>query len=208
MLRQNKLYHLAWLMVRWAAGGGGGVNHDERDTLRRWARRASSSPALAQRCRIVLGCAAGKSNKEVAAEVGLWPLAAAVIARRLEGLADKPRLGVSRRIGDEQVEEVMVATLERQPKDATHWSRASMAAETRGCPSRRWAGSGKPSAQGASERHVQFSNDPQLIDKVCDVVGRYLDPPTRRCHLSNTHADHWTWPRGSCHRWRCQGYAR
>src|SRR5271163_22827 len=48
------------------------LTDEERETLWRWARRRSSSQALAQRCRIVLGCAAGKSNREVAAEVGVW----------------------------------------------------------------------------------------------------------------------------------------
>ncbi|WP_419724352.1 helix-turn-helix domain-containing protein, partial [Mycolicibacterium mageritense] len=49
------------------------LTDDERETLQRWARRSKSSQALAQRCRIVLGCAAGKSNKEVAADEGVWP---------------------------------------------------------------------------------------------------------------------------------------
>src|ERR1700745_835500 len=113
---------------------------EERETLQRWARRAKSAQALAQRCRVVLCCAAGKSNKEVAAEVGVWPQTVGIwrrrfIERRLEGLADEPRPGAPRTITDEQIEKVLVATLERHPKDATHWSRASMAAET-GCPSR------------------------------------------------------------------------
>ena len=47
------------------------LTDDERQTLERWARRPSSSQALAQRCRIVLGCAAGKPNKQVAVEVGV-----------------------------------------------------------------------------------------------------------------------------------------
>ena len=111
------------------------LSDEERETLQRWARPAKSSQALAQRCRIVLGCAAGKSNKEVAAEVGVWPQTVGVWRRRfvesrLDGLADEPRPGAPRMITDTQVEEVIVATLERQPKDATHWSRASMAAET------------------------------------------------------------------------------
>jgi Homeodomain-like domain len=46
------------------------LTDDERETLQPWARRAKSSQALAQRCRIVLGCAAGKPNK-VAAEMGV-----------------------------------------------------------------------------------------------------------------------------------------
>ena len=94
------------------------LTDDERDTLRRWARRAKSSQALAQRCRIVLGCAAGKSNKEVAAELGVsqqmvckWRQR--FVADRLDGLADEPRPGARRQIGDARVEEIIVATLER-----------------------------------------------------------------------------------------------
>ncbi len=157
---------------------------EERDTLGRWARRASSSQALAQRCRIVLGCAAGKSNKEVAAEVGVWPQTVGIwrrrfMERRLEGLADEPRPGAPRTITDEQVEDVLVATLERHPKDATHWSRASMAAATglsKSTVGRIWKAFGlKPHLVDT----FKISNDPQFIDKVRDVVGLYVDPPEK-----------------------------
>ena len=160
------------------------LTDEERDTLQRWARRAKSSQALAQRCRIVLGCAAGKTNKEVAAEVGVWPQTVGIwrqrfIERRLEGLADEPRPGAPRQVGDEQVEEVLVATLERQPRDATHWSRASMAAETglsKSTVGRIWKAFGlKPHLVDT----FKISNDPQFIDKVRDVVGLYVDPPEK-----------------------------
>ena len=38
----------------------------ERETLERWARRHTSAQALALRCRVVLACADGGSNTEVA----------------------------------------------------------------------------------------------------------------------------------------------
>ena len=160
------------------------LSDEERETLQRWARRAKSSQALAQRCRIVLGCAAGKSNKEVAAEVGVWPQTVGVWRRRfvesrLDGLADEPRPGAPRMITDTQVEEVIVATLERQPNDATHWSRASMAAETglsKSTVGRIWKAFGLKPHQVDT---FKLSNDPQFIDKVRDVVGLYLDPPEK-----------------------------
>jgi transposase len=111
------------------------LSDDERETLQRWARRAKSAQAVAQRCRIVLGCAAGKPNKEFAAELGVsqqmvckWRQR--FLADRLDGLADERRPGAPRQISDTRVEDVVVATLERQPADVTHWSRASMAKES------------------------------------------------------------------------------
>jgi transposase len=132
----------------------------------------------------VLGCAAGKSNKEVAAEVGVWPQTVGVWRRRfmesrLDGLADEPRPGAPRQITDEAVEELIVATLERQPQDATHWSRASMAAETglsKSTVGRIWKAIGLKPHQ---VDNFKISNDPQFIDKVRDVVGLYLDPPEK-----------------------------
>ena len=160
------------------------LTDEERDTLQRWARRAKSSQALAQRCRIVLGCAAGKPNKEVAAELGVsqqmvckWRQR--FVVDRLDGLADEPRPGAPRQIGDGQIEDVIVATLERQPADATHWSRASMAKESglsKSTVGRIWKAFGlKPHLADT----FKISSDPQFIDKVRDVVGLYLDPPEK-----------------------------
>ena len=160
------------------------LTDEERETLQRWARRAKSSQALAQRCRIVLGCAAGKSNKEVAAEVGVWPQTVCkwrqrFVESRLDGLTDEPRPGAPRTIDDERIELVVVSTLERQPADATHWSRASMAKESglsKSTVGRIWKAFGlKPHLVDT----FKLSNDPQFIDKVRDVVGLYLDPPEK-----------------------------
>jgi transposase len=160
------------------------LTNEERETLVRWSRRAKSSQALAQRCRIVLGCADGKSNQEVAAQLGIWPQTVGkwrrrFVQRRMEGLVDEPRPGAPRKITDEQVEEVIVATLEGQPNDATHWSRASMAAQSgmsKSTIGRIWKTFGlKPHLVDT----FKLSNDPQFIDKVRDVVGLYLDPPEK-----------------------------
>ena len=154
----------------------------ERETLERWARRRKSSQALALRCRIVLGAAAGETNKSIAAALGC---AEATVSkwrnrfakRRLDGLADDPRPGPPRTIGDDKVEEVLVRTLEGAPLGATHWSVRSMAAEVGISPwsvHRIWRAFGlKPHLV----EEFKVSPDPQFIDKVRDVVGLYLNPP-------------------------------
>jgi len=158
------------------------LSDEERTTLQRWARRATSGQALALRCRIVLACAEGASNAAVAARLGIsrptvtkWR--SRFVARRLEGLADEPRPGAARTITDTQVEQVLVATLETTPADASHWSTRSLARQlgmSQSAINRIWRAFGlKPHLVDT----FKLSTDPQFIDKVRDVVGLYLNPP-------------------------------
>jgi transposase len=160
------------------------LSDEERATLERWSRRAKSAQALALRCRIVLACADGLSNVEVAnllgvsrPTVGKWR--SRFVERRLEGLVDEERSGAPRKITDDQVEDIVVATLEKKPRDATHWSRASMAKHSglsKSSVGRIWkAFRLKPHLSET----FKLSKDPMFIEKVRDVVGLYLDPPER-----------------------------
>ena len=106
----------------------------ERVQLESWLRRRMSAQALALRSRIVLLAAEGLNNVEIARRLGIQRNTVAkwrsrFLAHRLDGLTDEPRPGQPRKISDAKVEEVIVKTLETTPKDATHWSTRSMAAE-------------------------------------------------------------------------------
>ncbi len=160
------------------------VTEAETEALTRWARRPKSSQQLALRSRIVLACGRGLNNTQVAAElkismptVGKWRQR--FIDDRLEGLLDEPRPGAPRKITDEDVERVVVKTLESKPKAATHWSTRSMAEASglsQSAISRIWR-----AFCLAPHRTETFklSADPQFIEKVRDVVGLSLNPPER-----------------------------
>jgi transposase len=111
------------------------LTDQERETLERWERRHTSAQALALRCRIVLACAEGGSNSEIAGRLGVNRSTVAkwrsrFVEHRIDGLHDEPRPGGPRKITDEDVERIIVKTLEETPRDATHWSTRSMAAAT------------------------------------------------------------------------------
>ncbi len=161
------------------------LTEDERATLLRWARRPKSAQALALRAKIVLACADGGVNKEVAARFGVTPQMvgkwrARFVTDRLGGLADSERSGRPRTVTDEQVEQVVTATLEQAPQDGgTHWSTRLMATRTglsQTAVSRIWrAFELKPHRVD----YWKLSTDPHFVDKLYDVVGLYLDPPER-----------------------------
>jgi transposase len=156
----------------------------ERAQLESWTRRRTSAQALALRARIVLLAADGLNNTEIAGALGIHRNVAGkwrsrFVEHRLDGLTDEPRPGRPRTVTDDQVEEVIVKTLETTPKDATHWSTRSMAKEvglTQSAVLRIWKAFG---LQPHRQETWKLSKDPQFIDKVRDVVGLYLNPPER-----------------------------
>jgi transposase len=160
------------------------VSVKQREQLEAWTRRRKTAQALALRARIILRCAEGGHNGEVADQldvtrqtVGRWRTR--FIESGVDGLLDEPRPGAPRQISDGEVEKVVTLTLESQPNDATHWSTRSLAKTTglsRSSIARIWHAFGLRPHRSQS---FKLSTDPLLIEKVRDIVGLYLSPPDR-----------------------------
>jgi transposase len=155
---------------------------DERRELESLAHRSRSAPTIARRARIVLACAEGRDNKIVARRLRMSPVTvckwrARFVADRVAGLFDAPRVGAPRQITDAKVEEVVIRTLETTPRGATQWSTRTMAQAagfSHTTISRVWRAFG---LQPHRTETFKLSPDPQLIEKVRDIVGLYMNPP-------------------------------
>src|SRR6476660_7708953 len=158
------------------------LTDEERQRLTSLAHRSRSAPHLARRARLILACADGADNKVVARRLHVTPATVCkwrgrFVRQRLDGLYDEPRPGAKRTITDDQVEAVIVRTLETTPRGATHWSTREMAKAvglSHTAISRIWHTFG---LQPHRTETFKLSNDPLLVEKVRDIVGLYLDPP-------------------------------
>ena len=158
------------------------LTEDERRRLDSLAHRSRSAPHVARRARIILACADGADSKVVARRLHVTPATVCkwrgrFIRQRLDGLYDEPRPGAVRTVTDDQVEQVIIRTLETTPRGATHWSTRDMARAvglSRMAIHRIWHTFG---LQPHRSETFKLSNDPLLIEKIRDIVGLYLNPP-------------------------------
>ena len=158
------------------------LSEQEEAELRGLLRRPSVSQQQALRARIVLRAGMGATNTQIAAEVcvslptvALWRRSFS--ERRVGGLLDAPRSGRPRTVDDDEVQRVLAMTLEAPPDGTTHWSVRRLAAATGISPTtvhRIWR---DHKLKPHQVRSFKFSKDPQLTEKVVDVVGLYMAPP-------------------------------
>ena len=158
------------------------LTEDERQRLDSLAHRSRSAPQVARRARIILACADGTDSSVVARRLHVTPATVCkwrgrFIRQRLDGLYDDPRPGAARTVTDDQVEQVIIRTLETTPRGATHWSTRDMARAvglSRMAIHRIWHTFGLHPHRSET---FKLSNDPLLIEKIRDIVGLYLNPP-------------------------------
>jgi len=165
-------------------------NDDDLSTLQRWSRGRSTQARQVLRAKVILAAAEGKANDEIAEELGTDAGLVGRWRRRfaIGGLAgiekDAPRGGRPATARVDLAGKIVEWTTTHKPKNATHWSTRTLAAElgtSRAMVNRVWRANGlKPHLT----RTFKLSNDRRFVEKLTDVVGLYLNPPEHALVLS------------------------
>ena len=157
------------------------LTKEDRETLLKWKRSPTTPQKLVRRAEIILAAAEGLNNKAIS-ERGLGSVQTVCLWRKryaeygIEGLQDELKPGRPRKIGQDKVAEIVATTL-TPPEGMTHWSARRLAEQVKVGKStvhRIWQ------AYDLKPHRVEtfkFSEDPQLKEKVVDIVGLYLNPP-------------------------------
>ena len=161
------------------------LSPEEQATLETWAHGRSLPARLVQRAQIIRMAAGGALNQDIARElrisrptVQLWRQR--FLALRVPGLEkDAPRPGRIPKISPRKIKAVIEATLHTTPPNATHWSTRTMARAqnlSEATIRRIWK-------QHNLKPHLintfKLSRDKHFVEKLCDIVGLYLNPPDR-----------------------------
>jgi transposase len=162
------------------------VSAQDLATLRSWSRSAVIEAALAERSRIVALASEGLANAQIAERLGVSRPTVILWRTRyaqggLDALVDRHRSGRPRQIDDDMRLDIVARTLAGPPKrlGVTHWSTRLLASQvgvSNFTVSRIWREYGlKPHRT----QTFKFSTDPELVEKIRDIVGLYLNPPER-----------------------------
>jgi len=159
------------------------IRPEDRPELERIASRPTTPQKIAARAKIILLSDAGVATGVIARQLGVsFPMITFWRDRyEAEGAVaiakDRPRSGRPRVIGPEKIAEIVDRARLEKPPASTHWSTRTMATAvgvSHTTVQRTWK---LYKLQPHRTGTFKVSTDPQLLAKVDDVVGLYLDPP-------------------------------
>jgi transposase len=161
------------------------ISEEDLPKLKRWARGRTTPARLVLRARIVLAAGRGRDNATIAQELGARPQVVGkwrtrYVQRGVAGIEkDLPRGAPEATVKGTALEKAIVRkTTQDKPTNATHWSTRTMA---------KAMGTSEASVRRVWKRHglkphltrtFKVSNDPLFAEKLEDIVGLYLNPPT------------------------------
>ena len=159
------------------------LSAEEKQTLQRWRRAQKTEQRVAERVRIILWAAQGRSNLEIAAELGTRPARVSkwrtrFARQRLAGLADQARPGKPRQYDAETEKRILQKLDESPPSGHATWT-GHLLAQALGDVSAQqvWRVLARRGISLRRRRSWCVPADPEFARKAADIVGLYLNPP-------------------------------
>lgn len=161
------------------------LNSQDRQELEQWVTAHTTPQQVSQRCRIVLAAAGGSQDKEIAEDLEINFKTVALWRGRFhkEGADCLWEVAAGRgrkaKYSADKVAAIIDSSLQRRPAGATHWSCRSMAKEhgvSKATVNRIWQ---SHHIKPHRTKSFKLSRDPHCLEKLTDVVGLYLNPPTK-----------------------------
>ena len=159
------------------------LTEQEQNELGIWISKPTMERRFADRARIVLEAAAGKSTLDIARSLKLnrstvskWRIQFA--RQRMGGLMDKPRPGAGVKYGEDMEKRILQQLDAPLPTGHTTWT-GRLVAQTLGdvTASHVWRVLQKHGIHLQRRRSWCISTDPQFAQKAADIIGLYLYPP-------------------------------
>lgn len=159
------------------------MTEQERNELEVWVRKPTMERRSADRARIVLEAATGKTTLEIArnlkmgrSTVSKWRTRFA--HQHMDGLKDKPRGGAKVKYGTDMESRILKQLDEPLPPGYSTWT-GGLVARYLGevTASHVWRVLRKHGVHLQRRRSWCISTDPQFAQKAADVIGLYLYPP-------------------------------
>jgi transposase len=161
----------------------------DRAELDRLQRGPSTPAGVSRRAQAVLLMSDNLSNVEIARRTGYTPVQISRIRRRfaeegIGGLTDRPRSGRPPVMTEAHSARVVALALKAPPKGLSHWSTRELAHRV---------GLSHTTVHRIIQAHdlkphrlqtFKFTTDPDAEQRIRDVVGLYLKPPTNAVVLS------------------------
>ncbi|MGH7730769.1 MAG: IS630 family transposase [Candidatus Eiseniibacteriota bacterium] len=165
------------------------LNDSDRQDLERLVRAPTTPAGISRRARAVLLMVEGLSGVEIARRIGYTVVQVSRIRRRFaehgpEGLQDRPRSGRPTTISARKRAQVVALTLKRPTAGHTHWTTRDLASRTgvsHTTVHRLWRAH---ALQPHRVETFKFTTDPLAEEKIHDIVGLYLNPPSKAVVLS------------------------
>ena len=163
------------------------LTQEQKEQLEKTVRSHSAERRMVERAEIILSCASGKQNQEVALEYGASEIRVGKWRKRfaqygIAGLEDEQRPGKPKQYGEDFRDELLATLKLKPPAGLSRWDCPALAERLKASIHAVWRTLKKEGIYLHRARSWCVSTDPQFAEKSANIIGLYLNPPLKNVY--------------------------